>query len=440
MALIRPRCTRFDCRRSPVKWLSTHLRSLSTKNPEGKTKVLVITGPTAVGKTGVSLDLARFTDIEIISADAVQVYRGLDIGSDKVSDEVRARVPHHAIDVADLDFEWPVSVGTWVEIAHEAIESITAKGRIPVVAGGSWFYARTLLRGQTDSPATTKEDAELAFEQMRKRGSYGANHAHLMTIDPVYARSLGFEDWKKMERAFIVYNKTGRPVSSFSPRYQREECPYDFRCFCVFRPGKNYIDHLYDRCEQIVYAGLIEETYWAVLNGLDKDCIAAKAVGYRQALPYIRDNWLADDRPTDRKTQIKRFREFLGIYKQACRSLANEQRKSLCNLKEFEWIDISRQSDDAIAQYLLERYNTPVHTPSAGCSNQWEQELRQEPVAPAEDCTVFFSDSAVEAKLRDIESYLTRDPHTLPHPKTLPRPPWMLEHSLDETDPNRVAT
>ena len=177
--------------------------------------MVVIVGPTAVGKSEVAADIAEWCDGEVISADAFQVYRGLDIGTAKVGDEMRARVPHHCLDVADPDEHY--SAGRYAREAAAAISGIHERGRTAVVVGGSGFYVRALIDGLAPLP---RQDPAWrgALEAIEERRGLQFVHRMVATLDPAWAESVGAADRQRLLRGLEVTLRCGRPMSALLAR------------------------------------------------------------------------------------------------------------------------------------------------------------------------------------------------------------------------------
>jgi tRNA dimethylallyltransferase len=245
----------------------------------------VLTGPTGTGKTDAALALARDWPIEIVSVDSAQVYRGLDIGSAKPSAEVRARVPHHLVDLVDPEESY--SAGQFVRDAAHAIADIEARGRTPLLVGGTMLYLRALMGGIAPLPAGSPEirariDAEAATM------GWPALHARLAALDPDAAARVHPNDAQRIQRALEVHAVGGRPISEL----QRATTPALSRAFRVVAlvPADRARLHadLEGRFRSMLQAGLLDEVRRLHRRGgLTPAHPAIRAVGYRQLWAHL---------------------------------------------------------------------------------------------------------------------------------------------------------
>jgi len=181
--------------------------------------LIVITGPTATGKTDFSIELARKIGGEVISADSMQVYKGLDVGTDKVSPELRKEIPHYLIDVVEPTESF--SVADFVREADRAVEEIWKKGKYPIVVGGTGFYIKALLYGLPKTPPSDErvreELSKLSTEELYRK---------VIEVSPSYALKVGPKDRKRLIRALEVYTLTGKPITDFKPFGERPRYPF----------------------------------------------------------------------------------------------------------------------------------------------------------------------------------------------------------------------
>ena len=250
-----------------------------------KRPLIVLTGPTAVGKTALSIRLAKALDGEIISADSMQVYRGMDIGSAKVTKKEMDGVRHHLIDV--LEPEEDFNVAAFQRMAKEALEEIYSRGKLPIVAGGTGFYIQALLydidfRDDTGEGPIRKELEKLAVEK-------GAEYLHslLQQADPQSADQIHPNNIKRVVRALEYFRQTGEPFSLHNQR-ERERCsPYHFLYYVICSDRKNLYERIDRRVDAMMADGLLGEVQALKKRGVKRGMSSMQGLGYKEILDYL---------------------------------------------------------------------------------------------------------------------------------------------------------
>ena len=250
-----------------------------------KRPLIVLTGPTAVGKTALSIRLAKALDGEIISADSMQVYRGMDIGSAKVTKKEMDGVRHHLIDV--LEPEEDFNVAAFQRMAKEALEEIYSRGKLPIVAGGTGFYIQALLydidfRDDTGEGPIRKELEKLAVEK-------GAEYLHslLQQADPQSADQIHPNNIKRVVRAMEYFRQTGEPFSLHNQR-ERERCsPYHFLYYVICSDRKNLYERIDRRVDAMMADGLLGEVQALKKRGVKRGMTSMQGLGYKEILDYL---------------------------------------------------------------------------------------------------------------------------------------------------------
>ncbi len=246
-----------------------------------------LTGPTAVGKSAVALELAERLGGEIISVDSMQVYRGLDLGTAKPTADERARVPHHLIDVADLTESFDVA--RFMARATEAEAAIRDRGRVPVYCGGTGFYLKALLAGVGDSPA-----ADPALRAELEAAGLPTLLAELERRDPVTFARIDRRNLRRIVRAVEVIRLTGRPFSEQKSDW-RSDHAWTANLFAFHREPADLRRRIEVRVDDMFARGLVEETRRLLDNGLAQNRTALQAIGYRQVAEHLRgDRSLAE--------------------------------------------------------------------------------------------------------------------------------------------------
>ena len=251
--------------------------------PDSTPSLIVIAGPTGVGKSRVALDLAERIGGEIVSADSRQVYRQMDIGTAKPLPEERCRVPHHLIDVVDPDQEF--TLAHYRDLATAAIKDILARGRIPLLVGGTGLYIRAVTEGLAVPAVPPDPEYRALLEQRASTEGGGTLHRELGAVDPEAAASIEPKNVRRVIRALEVYRATGRPFSA-----QQESIPPPFELQKIGLTCNREL--LYGRIDQRVDAmmevGLLNEVQRLVARGYGWDLPAMSGIGYRQLGQHLR--------------------------------------------------------------------------------------------------------------------------------------------------------
>lgn len=243
-------------------------------------KLLIISGPTATGKTALAVACAKALGGEVISADSMQIYRGMDIGTAKVTPLETEGVPHHLIDVADPAEDW--SVSRWVEAAEGAVRDILARGRVPIVAGGTGLYIDSLLAGRDFAASGDGALRErLSAEYDRIGGE--AFREKLREVDPERAEKLAPADKKRLVRALEVYTLTGETITAHDERTRAQPPRWDsLRAALTYRDRADLYARIDRRVDEMVRYGLFDEVEGLLTDGLSPDCTAMQAIGYKE--------------------------------------------------------------------------------------------------------------------------------------------------------------
>lgn len=302
-------------------------------------KVIVIAGPTAVGKTDLSIHIAKQLGGEIVNGDSMQFYQGMDIGTAKITTEQMQGVAHHLFDIYPPD--QPSNVVDFYYQARRAISSILARDRVPIVVGGSGFYLRVLLFGPPKGPPSVPEVREGIEKEWEQMGA-DAMYRQLVELDPIYARQITPKDRQKIIRALEIITLTKGPVSKLANKGALEPLEYDFRCWFIHRSKEHLYQRINLRCDQMVDKGFLDEVAFLQKKGFEKNRSAAQAIGYRQALLYL-------------KGQIDR-KEFLQSFKKASRTYAKQQFTWFRKEPLFRWLDVELHDPETAADMIQADY------------------------------------------------------------------------------------
>jgi tRNA dimethylallyltransferase len=247
-------------------------------------KLLVITGPTAVGKSEIALELAAGINAEIISADSVQVYRGFDIGTAKPTPAERSRVRHHLLDIVDPSENY--TVADFQKDAFAAIRDISGRGKLPMLVGGTGLYIRAVVRGFAFSPAAEDEKLRRKLYNEAKLLGPRALHERLSAVDPLAAQNIHPNDLRRIIRALEVHELTRRPISE-----QVQQTPvkpvFDTVQFCLTRPRKQLYERIEKRVDKMLADGFLTEVRKLLAQGISPRAKAMQSLGYRQLVSYL---------------------------------------------------------------------------------------------------------------------------------------------------------
>lgn len=250
-----------------------------------KKPLIILTGPTAVGKSALSIELAKRIDGEIISADSMQVYRHMDIGSAKIMPEQMGGIPHHLIDILEPTEEF--NVVTFQKKAQEAMHEIYDRGRIPIVVGGTGFYIQALLYDIdfTDNDEDTAFRAELE-EIVKKQGSE-VLYRRLKEVDPESCEIIHPNNVKRVIRAIEFYEKTGMKISAHNQTQRQNSSPYNFAYFVLNEDRTKLYRKIEQRVDVMMEQGLVEEVARLAAAGCTRDMVSMQGLGYKEILDYL---------------------------------------------------------------------------------------------------------------------------------------------------------
>ena len=304
-------------------------------------KVLVVAGPTASGKTALSIHLARAVGGEIVSADSMQIYRGMDIGTAKASREEQALAVHHMLDVAAPDENY--SVARYAEEAARCCEDIFARGKVPVITGGTGLYIDALLSGVTFGA----RDEDLSLREKLNEEYDAAGGAEMLRrlseFDPERAAILHAADKKRIVRAFEVYLLSGETITEHDRKTKLIPPRYDsFFIIPGYRERSLLYKRIDDRVDAMVSAGLFEEVEELLSSGVPENATAMQAIGYKEPAAYFRGELNKDDA--------------IAMIKQESRRYAKRQLTWLRRNEKLFWIRWSSSPDFSAARRLSTEY------------------------------------------------------------------------------------
>ena len=247
--------------------------------------LVVITGPTAVGKTDISIKLAKEINGEIISADSIQVYKGLDIGSAKITQDEMDGVKHYLIDVLEPTDDFDIY--TFKQMAEEAIEEIYAKGKVPIIVGGTGFYIQSVLYDVDFEETEVDMEYRKELEELAKINGNEYVHKMLEEVDPEYAAGIHPNNLKRVIRALEFYHENNIPLSKHNAEQKENESPYNFAYYVLNDDRDVLYDRINKRVDLMFDKGLVDEVKGLGLNNSNQ---SMQGIGYKEVLDYLNGN------------------------------------------------------------------------------------------------------------------------------------------------------
>lgn len=244
--------------------------------------LVVITGPTAVGKTDISIKLAKEINGEIISADSIQVYKGLDIGSAKITEDEMDGIKHYLIDVLEATDDFDIY--TFKQMAEDAIEEIYAKGKVPIIVGGTGFYIQSVLYDVDFEETEVDMEYRKELEELAKKNGNEYVHKMLEEVDPEYAAGIHPNNLKRVIRALEFYHENNIPLSEHNAEQNENESPYNFAYYVLNDDRDVLYDRINKRVDLMFEKGLVDEVK---ALGLDNTNQSMQGIGYKEVLEYL---------------------------------------------------------------------------------------------------------------------------------------------------------
>jgi len=291
-----------------------------------KKPMIILSGPTAVGKTALSIELAKRVNGAIISADSMQVYKYMDIGSAKIMPEEMDGIKHYLIDALEPSDEFNIVV--FQKMAKAALEEIYANGQIPIIAGGTGFYIQALLYDIDFDNQDCNEEYRANLEKIAEEQGAEVLHARLREIDPVSAEKIHANNIKRVIRALEFYDLTGKRISEHNENEKKKESPYNFAYFVLTDDRENLYKRIDLRVDLMVKNGLLDEVKRLKDMGYHRDMVSMQGLGYKEILDYL-----------DGKCTLE---EAIYIIKRETRHFAKRQLTWFRREREVCWIDKSQ--------------------------------------------------------------------------------------------------
>jgi len=306
--------------------------------------VLILFGPTASGKTSILLKLADRQSIcpEIISADSMQVYRGMNIGTAKPSADEREKLPHHLIDIRDPSEQF--NAGDFVRLADETCLQITSRGKLPVISGGTGFYLKNFIMGLSEAPPCDNIIREQLKQELLKKGA-ACLMEELGSCDPVSAGRIHINDEYRLLRALEVYRVCSRPLSSFEVSSNEKRGNYKFIIIGLSRPREELYRRINSRCNDMFKKGLAAEVHSLYEAGYTPDDPGLRAIGYRE--------FFVEDDDKHNKWRLSQDNEGVqALVAQNSRRYAKRQITFFAGIPDVKWINCSHNEEETVKQII----------------------------------------------------------------------------------------
>lgn len=305
-----------------------------------KKPLIILTGPTAVGKTELSIKLAKAVNGEIISADSMQVYKKMDIGTAKIMPEEMDGVPHYLIDVLDPREDFHVVL--FQKLAKEAMETIYAKGKIPIITGGTGFYIQALLYDINFS----ENDGDMAYreelEQLAKEKGAEYLHQMLANIDEEAAKITHANNIKRVIRGLEFYKQTGKKISEHNEEERQKDSPYNFIYFVLNNDRQILYNRIEKRVDIMLEQGLVKEVEALYREGYDSNLVSMQGLGYKEILAYLKGECTLE--------------EAVYVLKRDTRHFAKRQITWFKREKEITWVNKNEfASEEDILPFMIEK-------------------------------------------------------------------------------------
>lgn len=318
-----------------MRWYTVKKKAGCYGSDKLKDKLVVIVGPTAVGKTSLSIDAAKKFDGEVISGDSMQIYQGFDIGTAKVTEEEKDGIPHHMIDTLSPDESF--SVADFQQRVHNYIKEIKERHKNPILVGGTGLYIQSVLYNYNFSNSHRSESYQRKIEKEIKRDGVSSVYQRLKRADPVQAEKIHPNNHRRLIRALEVYERTGMTMTDLILK-QQESSPYDFFIIGLEMERSLLYKRINNRVDKMVNNGLIEEVKHLYEQGFENSQ-AMRGIGYKEILPYIKG-----------ETSLQ---ESIELLKRNSRRFAKRQYTWFKNKMPVNWYEITVDEKDKVFHKIL---------------------------------------------------------------------------------------
>lgn len=306
-----------------------------------KKDLFILSGPTAVGKTAISIKLAELLNGEIISADSMQIYKYMDIGSAKVTKEEMKGIPHHLIDFVNPKDEF--SVSEFSELAKSLIDEITSRNKVPMIVGGTGLYIDSLIFNYNFAHSSRDDEYRDSLRKLSEEKGNEYVHELLKDVDMESYERLSVKDVKRVIRALEVYKTTGKTIREINEEIDIYDVPYNVHYFVLNMDREKLYERINKRVDIMLEKGLMNEVKDLLNMGLHEDMQSMKGIGYKELIKYLNGEISLE--------------ESVYLIKKGSRNYAKRQLTWFRKDKRVNWVDKDKfENEDAIVQYIYSNY------------------------------------------------------------------------------------
>lgn len=306
---------------------------------KNKDNLFILIGPTAIGKTSLSIELAKRMNGEIISADSMQIYKYMNIGSAKVTKEEMENIPHHLIDIVlpNEDF----TVANFKDNATNLIKDINDRGKLPIVAGGTGLYINSLVYNLNFTQVPPNYEIRNKLESLGDKYGNEYLHQELQKIDIESANKISVNDRKRIIRAIEIFELTGKPMSVYNKNFRKPMEDYNLVMIGLNMDRKELYNRINLRVDLMIEEGLIEEVQTLLSMGYNKDLVSMQGIGYKEIIMYLEGTIALD--------------ESIELIKQGTRNYAKRQLTWFRRDNRIKWVNVDEISNlDDLSQYIID--------------------------------------------------------------------------------------
>lgn len=305
-----------------------------------KDKLIVLLGPTGVGKTSVSIEVAQNLQGEIISSDSMQIYKHMDIGTAKIQENEMAGIPHYLIDIVYPDEEF--TVHDFKSHAKRHINDINGRGSMPIMVGGTGLYVNSIVYKLRFTNVEPDDELRIKYSKFADKYGNEALHAKLSQRDPKSAKQIDINDRKRVIRALEIYDVSGQPMSHLNRNFRRENKDYNLAMIGLNMDRQILYSRINRRVEEMFEEGLVKEVEDLLKRGYDEELVSMKAIGYKEIIPYI-------------KGEVN-LEESMELLKRNTRRYAKRQLTWFRRDKRIKWLDVNKFSSSKVIGGVIAKY------------------------------------------------------------------------------------